>query len=93
MTDFGESKFVHINNILIDNEWDLRIICNNELLKRNINSGRFIHYKIFNKDGEFQSKDIIPYVGIDFIGIDRIWLTGTKIYELEFNILDNLLQF
>lgn len=90
ITDFGENRQVQIYNLSVDKNGDLWIICKNELLKRNIKSGKFIQFKINNITGESYSLDNFNFYEIDFPGRDKIWLSGPKVYELEVNSSDEV---
>jgi sugar lactone lactonase YvrE len=83
LTNFGESENDQVYNLNVDKNGDLWIICNNELIRRNIISGEFIKFKIYDKDGKPYSLDTFKEFGLFFSGSDKIWLSGPKVYELE----------
>ena len=90
ITDFGENNPGQIYNTSVDNNGDLWIMCKNELLKRNIKSGKFIHFKVFDENEKPFTLDFFNFFGIDFSGGDKIWLSGPKVCELEVKSSDDV---
>ncbi|MCX6327452.1 MAG: histidine kinase [Bacteroidia bacterium] len=81
--DFGENNPGPILNMNLDNNGNLWIISKNELLKRDIKTGKFTHFEIFLENKRFYPIDFLSICGIDFSGRDKIWLSGPKVYEME----------
>ena len=79
---FNDKKQRLIYNIGVDRNGDLWIISQNEILKRNINSGNFTPFKIVNENGETYSWDNIGFYEVDFSANNKVWLIGPKVYEL-----------
>jgi ligand-binding sensor domain-containing protein len=83
ITSFGENSKIQINNLNVDKNDDLWMVYKDGIIKRDIISGDFIHYKIINEKGESCSLNDQDFFGIGFSGNGNIWLCGRMIYEFE----------
>jgi ligand-binding sensor domain-containing protein len=82
ITDFGDKTPELTYNLSVDKNGDLWIVGNKVLLKRNIVTGKFIHFKIYNEKDEPLKIDSTYVLGLHFSDNNRMWISGPKIYEL-----------
>lgn len=89
ITDFSSNDLGQIFKLNIDDSGDLWIITANGLIKRNLKTGKYIHFKIFFENDKPFSDSFSYSYSLDFQG-NKIWLVGSKVYELEIKSVDEI---
>lgn len=82
LTNIEINNSEEIYDLSVDRNGELWIICKSNIFKRDPASGKFIQYKIFDKNENPSSLDPSKF-NLFLSWSNKIWLVGFKTYEME----------